>query len=226
MGNFTIISLGGSLIVPDQIDHQFLKSFKDIILNLVEKGNRFLIISGGGKICRVYQAAARQITDLTDEDIDWLGIHVTHLNAHLLRTIFRGHAHTKVLTHYDEKIDIQEPIVIGAGWKPGHSTDFDAVSFAQLYGAKRVVNLSDIAFVYDQDPNQFPDATPLKNISWGQFRKMIGDVWAPGRNSPFDPIASKLAQEAGIEVVVMNGNDLSNFQNYIENKDFQGTTIR
>ena len=33
-----IISLGGSLIVPDNIDIDFLKDFKKLVLSHVEKG--------------------------------------------------------------------------------------------------------------------------------------------------------------------------------------------
>ena len=40
-----IISLGGSLIVPDNIDIDFLKDFKKLILSQVEKGKKFVIIT-------------------------------------------------------------------------------------------------------------------------------------------------------------------------------------
>ena len=221
----TVISLGGSLIVPTTVDYKFLKEFRDIILKFVAKGNKFLIVAGGGKTTRVYQQAAREIGPISDEDVDWIGIHSTHLNAHLLRTIFRKHAHLKVLTHYSEREEIPEPIVVAAGWKTGHSTDFDTVSFAKIYGMDMVINLSNVPFVYDKDPNKFSDAKPLKEISWTNFRKIVGNVWKPGDNLPFDPIASKEAQEAGIRVVIMDGRDLKNFENFLLDKPFLGTVI-
>jgi uridylate kinase len=222
----TVISLGGSLIIPDGgIDHQFLKSFRETILKFVTKGNRFIIVAGGGKTCRKYQNAGKKIIQLTDEDVDWLGIHTTRLNAHLLRTIFREDAHPKVLTHFTEKEEVPEQIAIAAGWKPGHSTDYDAVAFAKLYGIKLVVNLTDIRFVYDRDPDKFKDAEPIKKIGWEDFRKIVGDTWIPGDKLPFDPIASKLAEEAGISVVVMDGRNLENFENFLNGADFDGTLI-
>ncbi|OGY25161.1 MAG: hypothetical protein A2Z11_00035 [Candidatus Woykebacteria bacterium RBG_16_43_9] len=222
----TIISLGGSLIVPDDIDHSFLKGFRDIIIKFVGKGFKFLIVTGGGKTTRRYQEAAKKIVPLSDEDLDWIGIHSTHLNGHLIRTIFRDYAHQKVLTHYSEKEEIEEPITVGAGWKPGHSTDFDSVMFAQLYGSDTVVNLSDVSYVYDKDPNKFADAKPLKKISWDDFRKVVGDVWVPGDNLPFDPIACKKAQETGLKVVIMDGHNLVNFENFLQGKDSEGTVIK
>lgn len=221
----TVISLGGSLIVPDKIDYEFLKQFRDVILKYVKKGFKFIIVAGGGKTTRVYQEAARKIGPVSADDLDWIGIHSTRLNAHLLRTIFRGQAHLKVLTHYTEKEDIPEPIVVAAGWKPEHSTDFDAVSFARLYDIDTVVNLSDIPFVYDKDPDRFPDAKPIREIDWEDFRKIVGDVWVPGDKLPFDPIASKLAHETEIRVIVMSGRDLANFENFLEGKSFEGTVV-
>jgi len=225
MRKLVVLSLGGSLIVPDKIDYSFLKNFRDSVLKFVKNGWHFIVVAGGGKTTRVYQQAARKIGPISNEDVDWIGIHSTHLNAHLLRTIFRNYAHLKVLTHYSEKEDIPEPVVVAAGWKPGHSTDFDAVSFAKLYGIDTVINLSNVPFVYDKDPNKFPDAVALKEIHWENFRKIVGNVWTPGDNLPFDPIASKEAQEAGIRVVIMGGKDLKNFENFLLDKPFQGTVI-
>lgn len=221
-----VISLGGSLIIPDGgINHQFLEHFKDLIVSEIKKGKRFIIVAGGGAICRHYQNAAKQIGPINPEDVDWLGIHVTHLNAHLLRTIFRGYSHLKVITHYDKKEEVKEPITVAAGWKPGHSTDYDAVRHAVSYGADTVINLSNISYVYNKDPNKNGDARPLKKISWDKFRDLVGDTWDPGANHPFDPIASKQAQKAGIKVVVMNGKNLPNFKNFLDGKEFEGTVI-
>lgn len=226
MKNFTIISLGGSLIYPENgIDTDFLIKFKVLLLKKIDEGFRFIIICGGGAICRHYQTAAQEIGPLDPADVDWLGIHSTHLNAQLIRTIFRAHAHLKLVTHYTEDEPITEPIAVGAGWKPGHSTDYDAVMLAKKYDSKIVINLSNVDQVYDKDPRKFPDAKPIEKISWKDFRKIVGDKWAPGLHTPFDPIASKEAHDAGIKVVIMNGKNLDNLSQFIEGQDFVGTEI-
>jgi uridylate kinase len=223
---FTIISLGGSLIYPENgIDTAFLKEFKELILSLVRENERFIIICGGGAICRHYQSSAQEIGPLTSDDIDWLGIHSTHLNAQLVRTIFGEHAHLKLVTHYTEDEQIDEPIAVGAGWKPGHSTDYDAVMLAKKYDSPLVINLSNVDQVYDKDPKEFSDAKPIGKISWDEFRKIVGSEWKPGLNAPFDPIASKEAHEAVIRVVVMNGKNLPNLKNFLEGKEFVGSEI-
>jgi uridylate kinase len=221
-----VISVGGSLIVPDGIDSAFLAEFRSAIVSAVEQGKTFSIISGGGKTARRYQEAAHEVRgDLHREDLDWLGIHATRLNAHLLRTLFREQAEERIVKNPTRRIPAKKPVVIGAGWKPGWSTDYCAVLMAKGLGAKKIVNLSNIDFVYTADPRKDPSAKPIEKISWAEFRKMIPAEWDPGLSSPFDPVAAREAEALGLEVVVMNGKKLGEFSNYLAGKPFKGTII-
>ena len=83
-----VISVGGSLVVRNTINIEFLSSFKRFIESHIAHGFRFVIVVGGGKTARNYIDAANVLEGLTREDLDWLGIHATRLNGHLLRTIF------------------------------------------------------------------------------------------------------------------------------------------
>ena len=219
------ISLGGSLIVPGNIDVNFLKRFKDVIENEIKKDKKFIIIVGGGKIARNYQNAAKILTKVSNEDLDWLGIHATRINAHLLLTIFRKYAYYRVIKNPKEKIKFKEKILIAAGWKPGFSTDYDAVLLAKTYSSKIIINLTNVDYVYDKDPHKFKNVTPFKEILWRDYLKPIDQKWIPGMSAPFDPIASKLAQKFKLRVIIINGKKLRNFKNYLENKKFEGTTI-
>lgn len=220
-----VVSVGGSLIVPDQIDTNFLTRFKALILEKVQRGFTFSIITGGGKTARRYQDAAQAVTPLSPQDLDWIGIHSTRLNGQLLRNIFVGYAHPQVITNPTIDIDVDEPIIIAAGWQPGYSTDYDAVLMAKNLGARRVVNLSNIDYVYDKDPKRYPDAKKMEKVSWEEFRKIIPDRWDPGLSSPFDPVAAKEAEALGLEVAIMNGAKLEEFSNYLDSKPFIGTVI-
>ena len=219
-----IISLGGSLIFPAGIDTKFLEKFKKLILKFI-KTKRFIIVCGGGRICRVYQSAAAKLTKLTDEDIDWLGIHATRLNAHLLRTIFRGYAYPRIIKNPEEKIKLNKPLLITAGYKPGCSTDYDAVLLAKNFGVKTLLNLTDSDYVYDKDPDKYKDAKFLERINWKDYRKISGNNWDPGLNLPFDPIAAKEAQRLNLKVVIMNGKDIGNLENFLKGKEFKGSII-
>jgi len=224
-----IISVGGSLIVPNGgIDTKFLIKFNKLIRNQITKGKRFMLVAGGGKLCRHYQEAGKAVIgNLTQEDLDWLGIHVTHLNGHLLRTIFQDIANPRVIQHYDRKLENwTEPIAIGAGWKPGWTTDYDAVQLAKDFGGKLIINMSNIDYVYDKDPAKFKDAKPLKKITWEEMINIVGNKHSYGINAPFDPIATQLAKKLRLTVIITNGYDFNNLENIFEGKSFKGTVIR
>ena len=97
---------------------------------------------------------------------------------------------------------------------------------AVLCRADVLVILSDIDGLYDSDPRKNPDATPIDEISWADFRKIVGDEWTPGKNCPFDPIASKKAQSLGLTVICAGGKNLENIKAILEDKNYVGTTIR
>jgi len=220
-----VISLGGSLVVPDEIDIQLLKKFKEIILKEVKKSKKFIIIVGGGKTARKYQKAAKILTEVSNEDLDWLGIHATRINAHLLLTIFRKYAYYRIIKNPKEKVNFKEKILIATGWKPGFSTDYDAVLLAKTYGTDIVVNLTNVDYVYDKDPDKFKDAKPIKEITWNDYLKLIENKWIPGMSAPFDPIASQLAKKFKFKVVILNGKKLENLKNFLNGKKFRGTLI-
>jgi uridylate kinase len=225
MEKIYVISLGGSLVVPNEINIKFLSLFKNIIEKKIKENKKFIIIVGGGKTARNYQNAAKALNKVSNEDLDWLGIHATRINAHFLLTIFRKYAHFRIIKNPKEKINFKEKILVAAGWKPGFSTDYDAVLLAKTYGSDTIINLTNVDYVYDKDPNKFKSAKPFKEISWKYYLKLIEQKWIPGLSAPFDPIASKLAQKFKFKVVILNGKKIKNLKNYLENKKFTGTII-
>jgi len=223
-----IISLGGSLVVPNGgINTKFLTDFNEFIRKKIAEKRRFFIVVGGGALARHYRDAGKKVVGkITNTDLDWLGIHATRVNAHLLRTIFQDIAHPRIIENYNKIISkVEEPLVVAAGWKPGWSTDYCAVLLAKEYKCKMIVNMSNIKKVYTCDPNKNNEAEPIDKISWDDFIKLVGDEWCPGSNSPFDPVASKLAKDMNLVVKVLDGRDMDNLERAVEGKNFVGTTI-
>ncbi|MFH0853521.1 MAG: UMP kinase [bacterium] len=220
-----VISLGGSLIAPDEIDVKYLKNFKKVILAWVRRGYRFCIITGGGKTNKRYNMAAREITKIAPVDLDWIGIAATKLHAHLLRSIFGKWAHPVLYDNPEKPPKFVKPILFGGGYQPGHSSDVDAVLIAKALGIKTVINLSDIDHVYDKDPDRFPEAKPIKQINWSDYFKIIPKKWKPRLNSPFDPKASRLAKNNNISVYIIKGQRLSELKKALSGRAFRGTVI-
>ena len=221
-----IISLGGSIVIPKTgFDSAFLKSLKSLFVSEIKKGHQFILIVGGGATSRMYQDALRAIGKPTNTDLDRIGIETTKVNAMFVKLLLGDFAHKDIISDPRKKVNSSKPVIIASGWKPGNSTDFGAVNFAKTYGASDVINLSNIEYVYDKDPAKYKDAKIIEQITWSDFRKIVGSVWDPGANVPFDPIASKMAEKLGLRVSILRGTDLKEVQKAIGGKTFRGTVI-
>lgn len=207
----------------------------DFITNFVEMARlwlnenterRLILVCGGGNPARIYQNAYRKIVANADNfQADMIGIMATRLNAQLLKASFGSLCENEVVTNPTSDINFTGRVLIAAGWKPGFSSDNDAVLLAQKFNATTVINLSNIAKVYTDDPRKNPQALPLDNIVWSNFIKMIGTSWTPGANTPFDPVASSKARDLGLKVICAKGQDIPNTKAILDEKSFIGTTI-
>ena len=226
----TIISLGGSIIAPDKVDSTFLKALRENIRGYLEKHEdaKLVFVAGGGAPARIYQEALRSVRgDEADQGLqDWLGIKATHINAMLIKAVFSDFVEDDVVTDPTaEDIRFSGRILTAGGWKPGFSTDTDAVYLARRFNADRIINLSNIKKVYTADPRTDSTATPIDSISWKDFRAIVGDEWTPGKNAPFDPVASRLAEESGLTVICADGRNIENTIAILEGRPFEGTII-
>nr|QQK86672.1 uridylate kinase [Treponema denticola] len=228
----TVLSVGGSIVAPDKPDFDFLDKFSKAVRGWLsqDSSRKLIMVIGGGAPAREYQNSYRTACDLCKKNInndeaDWIGIMATRLNAQLVKAVFSDLCPNPVV--YDPTaVDMfGGQILVAAGWKPGFSTDNDAVLLAERFSGQLVVNLSNIAKVYTDDPKKNPEAKPIDKISWEDFIKIVGTEWVPGKNTPFDPIASQRAQKAGIRVICAAGKDIENLENILNGKDFKGTVI-
>jgi len=224
----TVISLGGSIVAPDGVDVDFLKNFVSLIKSFIEtdSSRKFIFVVGGGGPARRWQNACREIeAKVSDEEADWIGIMATRLNAQLIKAVMGEWCAQEVVTNPAEVAPLTDRVLVAAGWKPGFSTDYDAVLLAERFRADSVINLSNIEKVYTADPKTDSNARPIDKISWADFRLMIGDDWVPGKNVPFDPVASRHAEKIGLKVICASGKNLENLKKLLSGEDFTGTTI-
>ena len=219
-----VLSLGGSLIFPDNLDKKFLMDFKKVIEKFIKKDFKFVIVCGGGKLARNFQQIASKSGKLSNRELDWLGIYATTINAHLLKSVFGGNAAENIISNPTKKINFGKSVIIASGWKPGWSTDYDAVLLAKNRGAGKVINMSNVDYVYDKDPKKFKDAKKIEKIKWDEFSKLVGRKWKAGMNAPFDPVAAAEAQKLRLEADII-GKDLKNLENLLNGKEFRGTVI-
>lgn len=227
----SVLSVGGSIIAPDKPDARFLSDFSSSIRKFLSDNpdTKLIFVCGGGAPARDYQKAYREVVSeekQNQEAQDWIGIKATYINAQLVKAIFGDLCSDEVVTNPTASdLKFTGRILVASGWKPGFSTDTDAVYLAMKFGANSIINLSNVKKVYTDDPRYNPDAKPIDSISWADFRKIVGDEWNPGKNAPFDPIASKMAQDANLKVYCADGRNINNTLAILTDKPFEGTCI-
>ncbi len=225
MPKLYVLSLGGSLIAPGELDHKFLKSFRAFIAAQIKKGNRFVIVVGGGSLARNYRDALRRAGNSSPDDLDWVGIAATRLNAKLIRLMFGPLAHADIISDPNKKVVFREKILVAGGWKPGRTTDDDAVRLAKVYGSSTIINFTNVDFVYDKDPRKYKNARKIEAISWKDYSKMFGVKHTPGLHAPFDPVAARFAKLHNQKVIIANGKNLNNIEKVLAGKRFKGTIL-
>lgn len=224
----TIISLGGSMIAPTTVDTAFVKAFRSLVTLWLDESprRRVVLITGGGGPARQWQEAYRASTETHEAEAqDWIGIAATRLNAALIKAVFGSACPNEVVTDPTAPFDWTGRVLVAAGWKPGFSTDYDAVLLAERFKADSVINLSNVAQVYTEDPRKNPGAKPLAAVSWADFQQIVGTEWTPGLNMPFDPVATKKAAAMGLRVYMAAGSDLPNLGKILRGQEFFGTVI-
>ena len=232
MKNFSpkVIALGGSIVVPDTINVEYLKRLRAFFISyFADGGDPIMLVVGGGSTARNYQNAAAEVASVSDEDKDWLGIHATRINAQLLRTIFVDIAHPVVLNNPHKHINAsalqQYRLFIASGGLPGHSTDYDAVAIAQRFNVAEFLIATTISYVYDKDFSKYKDAQPIKDLTWEAYRALVDDVWKPGMKAPVDPVAARAAEKYGMECRLFQGTNLFHFEQCLKGEEFEGTVI-
>jgi uridylate kinase len=225
-----VISVGGSLIAPPArgVDTDFLKGFRRLILEHLEAEpeRRVILVCGGGAPAREYQRAYREVLGESAADAeDWIGIAATCLNAELLRQLFAPLCPEKVVTDPTALSVFPGRVLVAAGWKPGFSTDHDAVLLAERFQADQLINLSNVPRVYSADPRLDPTARPLDRLRWSELQELVGRRWQPGINVPFDPVATAHAAGLRLTLIVADGKNLPNLRSLLAGGDFEGSVI-
>jgi uridylate kinase len=221
-----VLSLGGSLIIPNEIDIKFIKEFKKIILNNTKK-YKFIIVCGGGSIARKYISALKEVK-INKKLQSFSGISATRMNARFMNYFFNndpeyGIPHKiRILQKYIKKQDI---VFCGAlEYKPSQTSDSTAAEIAKKF--KTIfINLTNVSGLYDKNPKKFKNAKLISKISWKEFDKMANkSKFKPGQHFVLDQTASKIILNNKIITYII-GKNLKQLDNLLRNKKFKGTII-
>lgn len=222
-----VISLGGSIIIPDIQDGEFLHKFASI-LSRASKDYDIFVVCGGGKVARYYIVTGREL-GTSEDDLDRLGIDVTRLNARLLQLALKDMS-TEPIPHTVEaaaSLGGKGKIVVMGGTTPGHTTDGVSAALAEAIGASRIVNATSVDGVYTADPKRVKDAKKYDRITFDQLHGMLSNTkHGAGNSGVFDPMGAKIVLRAKIPIYVVDGRNLEEMERAIKGEEISGTIIK
>jgi len=225
MKKVVTISLGGKLIIPDEIDIKFLNQFKKIILKHSRK-YRFIIVCGGGRIARQYINALREVN--IDEYLQSLsGIAATRANARFVSHFFNIERNIpQTMARVKEDLKKEEIVFCGAlRYRPRQTSDSTAAEIARELKTD-FINVTNVDGLYDNDPRKFKNAKLISRISWNDFDKIADKIeFKPGQNFVLDQTASKIILKSKIISYIL-GKDVKQLDNLLNKKKFRGTIIQ
>lgn len=221
-----VISLGGSLIIPDNVDINFLEDFKKII-NKHKNKYKFVIVTGGGSIARKYISALKT-ANKSEYFQSLAGIGTTRMNARFLTYIFGKDANEGIPHDMKQASNLlrkNNPVFCGAlRYAPNETSDATSAKLARYFNCD-FVNLTLVSGLYTKNPLKFKNAKFIPKISWEKFYEKANKTkFQPGQHFVLDQSASRIIKEARIRTYIL-GKNLKQLDNFLNNRRFRGTTI-
>lgn len=218
-----VISLGGSLIIPNNIDYDFLAKFKKTIKKF--KKHKIIIVTGGGKIARIYIEALKK-QGLNNKIQSLIGIKTTKLNAMLLSNFLNTHIliPDSIIT-LKKLLKKHNIVVCGAlGYKPNMTSDGTAADIAGALKADLFINMTNVSGLYNKDPRKFKNAKFIPKISFKDFLKVTKKIkFKAGQHFVLDQTAARIITKHKTKTIILKS--IGNLENCIKGKKFTGTII-
>jgi len=220
-----VLSLGGSILAKNLNPERFLKYAE--ALRTLSKKRSLLVVTGGGEAARSYITAARGV-GADEVTCDMIGIEVTRLNARLLISALGKAAYPGIPTNYLEasKALSSGKVVVMGGVTPGQTTDAVSAILAEFLQADLLSIATSIDGVYSADPNKDPKAKKYDLISPAELVKIVMSIeMKAGSKSPVDPVAAKIIERCGLDVLVLDGRDASLLKEVLDSETGEITPI-
>jgi uridylate kinase len=226
MKKVMVISLGGSLIAPDEIDLLFLEKFKKTIEKNI-RNYKFVIVCGGGSIARKYISALRK-SGKSDYLQSMMGISVTRLNARFMSHIFGKDASEGIphdIKHVENLLRKNDIVFCGAlRYHEEETSDSNAAKLAAHFNAD-FINLTNVSGLFDKNPLVFKNAKFIPEITKEKlFQRVRKLKFKPGQHFVIDQHAMKIIKEQCIKLYIL-GKNTKELDNLLNGKSFKGTVV-
>ena len=220
-----VISLGGSVILPDKPDLKFIDNFKKIVRKHYKK-YRFVVVCGGGSIARRYINSLER-EGKSEKELALAGIRVTRMNAQLLMQIFGKEANDSLPANMEQvKNNLKKNKIVFCGalrYAPDETSDGTAAKLANFLKTD-FINITNVPGLYTSDPKKNKNAKLIKSISWKNFEKIaLAIKFHAGQHFVIDQEAARTIKKNKIRTFIIG--NIKSLDNLLKEKSFTGTTI-
>jgi len=227
MKKVMVMSLGGSLIIPDKINYKYLSKLKKIVLKHT-KNYKFIFVCGGGSVARKYISALEK-SGANELLQNFSGISATRMNARFMSYFFGLDSKQGIPSTIDtieKRIKNENIIFCGAlEYKPNQTSDSTAALVAKTLNSI-FINLTNVNGLYTKNPLEHKNAKLIKEISWENFDKRAQKIkFSPGQHFILDQKASKIIMKNKIPTFIIGPNP-KQLDKFLRGKKFIGTRIQ
>ena len=219
-----VISLGGSRIVPEEVDEKFLKRFKKLIDS--HPSEKFVVVTGGGSTARKYISALRRADKkMKSQSIE--GIAVTRLHAGFMARFF-GDSANEIIPRNMKKIKnlLNKNQIVFCGalrYKKKNTSDGTSAKLANYFECP-FINLTNVKGLYTSNPQKNKNAKLIKKISWEKFKMIVDKIkYSAGQHFVLDQAGAKIILDKKIPTYIVGS--IKEMGNILKGKKFEGTLI-
>lgn len=224
-----VLSLGGSMIIPKDINVKYLQKFKKL-LKKHSRNYKFVVVCGGGSTAREYiKGLEKEKLGKKEFHQGLLGIATTRLNARFMTYFFGEDANKGMpsdMTEVKNMLRIYDFVFCGAlRYAKAETTDATSAKLANFFKTE-FVNMTNVAGLYTSNPKKNKNAKFISEITWKKFNDMANKIkFKPGQHFVLDQSAARLIKKNKTPTYII-GTDLKQLSKLLKNKKFKGTTIK
>jgi uridylate kinase len=220
-----VISLGGSVIVPENPNFKLLDSFKKVIKRY-SKNHKFVIVAGGGSIARTY-IKALELEHKSKYELSVAGIRATRMNAIFLMQLFGKDANKNLPLNMEEVAnDLEKHNIVICGalrFAQNSTSDSTAAKLAHFLKGE-FINITNVPGLYTADPRKDKTAKLISKISWKSFNNIVKKIrFHAGQHFVLDQHASDIIKQNKIPTFIISSP--ASLNNILKGNKFKGTLI-
>ena len=222
-----VLSLGGSLIIPEKSNFKFLDKFVKTLRKNYH-AYKFVVVCGGGSIARKYIEALKK-EGKSKEELSMAGIRATRTNAQFVMQLFGKEANNTLPKNMEEvksNLSKNSVVICGALRYTKNSTSDSTAAALAKYLNSDFINLTNVSGLYDKNPAANPKAKFIPKESWKDFQRRISKIkFKAGQHFVLDQKAAQIISKHKITTYII-GPKLKNLNKILKGKKFVGTIIR